>query len=154
MRIETRSALILLATLALGVLLGAVGGGALASRRAEKIRELRRPPGFVAHLEEVIRPRDEAQRRAIRPHLEATARRNHEIVQGAHGRLRAELDSLRARLAPLLDEAQRERLAEFGRPPERGGGPPPGGLPPPKGPPPRDGRPPRDGPPPPGGRPR
>ncbi|MBV9109096.1 MAG: hypothetical protein JO306_06805, partial [Gemmatimonadetes bacterium] len=100
MRLETRTAAILLATLLLGVLLGAVAGGAAAAARRNGIDRMRRPGGFVQHVEDVIRPRDDAQRRAIRPYLEATDRRNREIIRTADDQLRGELDSLRVRLAP------------------------------------------------------
>lgn len=161
MKIETRTAVILLTTLLLGVLLGAVAGGAVASVRREHIEGMRRPGGFVEHMEEVIRPRDAAQRAAIRPVIEATAARNQLIIRAAHQQLRAELDSMRARLAPGLDANQRMRLDNFARMPPPFGGPPPppgggrpGDRPPPgrgspgEGPPPRDGPPPGEGPPP------
>jgi hypothetical protein len=92
---------------------------------------------------EVIRPRDDAQRDAILPVVRATDERNRQIIQTAHAELRATLDSMRARLAPQLDAAQRARLEEFARM-----APPPRemrGL---------DGRPGRPGMGPPGGRPR
>jgi len=142
MKIETRTAVILLTTLLLGVLLGAVGGGTMAAERRARLDEMRRPGGFVEQVEEVVRPRDQAQRAALRPVIEATARRNQQIVRGANARLRAELDSMRARLAPRLDAAQRERLDRFL--------PPPFGPPPPGHPRPGDARPPPGGPPPPG----
>jgi uncharacterized membrane protein len=160
MKIETRTAVILLTTLLLGVLLGAVAGGAVASVRRERIEGMRHPGGFVEHVEEVIRPRDEAQRAAIRPVLEATAARNQRIVRAAHQQLRAELDSMRARLAPRLDADQRMRLDDFARMPPPFGGPPPpgggrpGGPPPPRDGPPGEGPPPGAGPPPGGGPPQ
>jgi hypothetical protein len=132
MKIETRTAAILLTTLLLGVLLGAVGGGTMAAERRARLDEMRRPGGFVEHVEEVVRPRDEAQRAALRPLIEATARRNQQIIRGANVRLRAELDSLRARLAPRLDAAQRDRLDRF-LPPPFGPPPPPPGGPAPRG---------------------
>jgi hypothetical protein len=148
-----RSALLLAATLAAGVLLGAVGAGRLAQHQRDRAREIRRPPGFVAHMERVIAPHDSAQREAIRPLLEATGRRNDAIIRDANERLRAGVDSLRAALAPLLDADQRERLdrelrglRDPFRPGPRPGSPPPG-SPPPGAPPP--GGPPPEGPPPP-----
>ena len=160
MKIELKAALILIGTLLLGVLLGAVGTGALAHQRIERVQDLRRPGGFVAHMEDVIRPRDSAQHAAILPHLEATGHLNDSIIRGANDHLRAALDSMRARLAPLLDADQKRRLDEVGRlpapfgPPGRGG-PPPGGMGPPPDAPPGGGPPPRGGPPgggpPPGG---
>ena len=142
-QIDVRAALILIVTLLLGVALGALGSAALVRHRNAEVRELRRPPGFVAHMEEIIQPRDAAQREQIRAALEATAQANDTIIRGANDRLRAALDSMRARLAPLLDNAQRARLDDFARikpdfgPP--GGGRGPRGGPPPDGPP-GDGR--------------
>ena len=148
MKMETRTAAVLLATLVLGALLGAAGGAALAAERRGRIAELRRPGGFAEHMEEVIRPRDDAQRALIRPAIEETDARNQEIVRAANAALRARLDTLRARLAPHLDADQRARLDRFARmapplghrPPPPGGGRPGGGPPPgapPGGPPPR-----------------
>lgn len=160
MQIDGKAAAILIGTLLLGIALGGVGAGALARRRADEVQALRRPPGFVAHMLETIRPNSPAQRDSLRPILERTAARNDTIIRAANDALRTELDTLRARLAPLLDSGQRARLAEEGRlpepfrpgprdqrPPDRGGpppdraGPPPrrGGPPPPEGPPPRGG---------------
>lgn len=139
MNASLRSTLLLALTLAVGVLFGAVGGGALARLQRDRVRDLRRPPGFVAHLEEVIRPRDGAQRDAIHPLLEATAAANDRVIRDANDRLRARMDSLRAALAPLLDADQRERLDREMRglgPGFRPGPPPPRPGPPPDRPPP------------------
>ena len=147
MRMEAKSTAILLATLAIGVVLGMVGQGMLMRERTAQVGELRRPPGFVAHMDEVIQPRTE-QRESIRSVLEMTARRNQQIMGLAREELRAVLDSMRQQLAPLLDPDQRERLARMSRlpdpfrpPPDR----PPGGRFPPEGPP--GDRPPPDRPP-------
>jgi hypothetical protein len=144
MKPELKSSLILFVTLAFGVLLGLAVQGTLARERTRKVAELRGPPGFVAHMEAVIQPRDDAQRRAIGPILEETGQRNGVIIGSANAELRAALDSMRARLAPLLDQEQRNRLGRIGRlpdpfqpPPRDGRGPPP---PDGRGPPPRDGR--------------
>lgn len=128
MTIDAKSSLILLATLILGIAIGALGVGALAHRRGEHLRELRQPGGFVEHMERVIRPRDEAQREAIRPILEETDRIHWVLMDSTHNRLAAELQRMRERLAPHLDEAQQERLesafGEFGHPMRRRHGPP------------------------------
>lgn len=124
---------IFLAGLAVGLLLR----GSLAERRARDLARMQRRGGFVERMEEILRPRDAAQREAIRPYLEATDARNRAIHEGAADALRGELDSLQRALAPLLDAEQRDRLARFARrPPPRDGGPPDG---PPEGPPPRGG---------------
>jgi hypothetical protein len=76
--------------------------------------------------------------RRRRPLIEAASQANAERRRAHDGATRASLDSLRAQLNPLLDEAQRERLARFvpgrrgpGRNRDRFG-------PPDDGPPPRD----------------
>lgn len=162
MKTEARGLLLLLGTLALGVLLGAAGNGTIQRERRHQAEQIRRPGGFQEHMLRVIRPHDEAQRNAILPAIQATDRRNAQIVHAAHEQLRAALDSLRAQIGPRLDADQRARLEEFGRmapPPPMGPGGPgrpggpgmrgPGGAPGHDwGPPPGEGRgppPPRDG---------
>ena len=109
MRIETKSAVILLATFLLGGLVGLLATGAIAQRRASRIHELRER-GFAMQFERLIEPRDEAQREAIRAVLSAASERNREIMKGAHEEIRASLEEMREELEPLLDEDQRERL--------------------------------------------
>ena len=53
-QMDTKAAVLLLVTLLLGIALGAVGAGAWSHQRTEQMQQLRRPPGFVAHMEEVI----------------------------------------------------------------------------------------------------
>jgi hypothetical protein len=154
MRVEAKSALILAVTLALGAVLGGLAAGALQNRRTAELAETRRPRGFAGRMEEIIRPHSPAQWDSLRPFVDAAARNNDEALDAANARIRAGFDSMQVRMVPLLDEAQRERLAEFvrtapllrhpapgrkGPPPHRGPhgeyGPPPHG-PPPHGPPP------------------
>ena len=139
MKTEVKSAAILIATLALGMVLGMVAQGVLMRARTEQVGGLRRPPGFTAHLEAVIQPRPE-QREAVRAILETTARRNQDIMSRAREDLRRVLDSMQLQLAPQLDDPQRERLARMSRLPDPFRPPPPGegrpGGPPPRGPPP------------------
>lgn len=125
MRIEMRSALILLATLLIGALLGALITGALAQRRISRVAEMRER-GFRMHIERIIEPRDEEQREAIRALLEVAAQRNQEIMRGARERLGDQLRQMREELLPLLDEEQRQRLESAAEGFRRGGfrGPP------------------------------
>ncbi len=124
-RIETRSALILLATLLIGALLGALITGALAQRRISRVAEMRER-GFGMHIERVIEPRDEEQRKAIRAVLGVAAQRNQEIMRGAREQLGNQLRQMREELFPLLDEEQRQRLESAAEGFRRGGlrGPP------------------------------
>ena len=153
MTAATRSGLLLAATLLLGIVLGAAGMGALQRRRRAELGGLGRPPGFARHVTEVIGPRDSAQAARLEPAIARAAARNERIIRAANAGLRGSLDSMRTELAPLLDEAQRERLERMTRlPPPFGPRPFPRGMrgprpegPPPEGPPP--GGPPPDGPP-------
>jgi hypothetical protein len=126
MKIETRSEIILGATLLLGVLLGVLLVGAIGQWRAGRHRPPRDDSGFVGHVERLIDPRDEAQREAIRPILEAADARNREIVDANRDAMERALEEMKAALAPLLDERQRDRLEEFGARPGDPFGPPPG----------------------------
>lgn len=142
MRIETKSAVILLATLLLGILIGGLAAGAIAQRRASRVAELRER-GFAMQLERIIEPRDDAQREAIQAVLSAAAERNRETMESAREEIRGSLEEMREALEPLLDEDQRERLEAAakrfrrgppGRPPgEPGLGPPGPGRRPPNG---------------------
>ena len=134
MTANTKSMLLLALTLFTGFALGLFADATLVRGRRERIMDLRRPPGFVAHMEEVIQPRSDAQRDSIRVILERVARENQHVIRDLNAHLRAGLDSMRITLAPMLDAAQRDRLsAEIDRMPEafgrggRGGrgGPPP-----------------------------
>ena len=140
MNTSAKSTSILLATLAIGVVLGMVGQGLLLRTRRPPSDDRRPPRGFAAHMEEVIQPRPD-QERALRVILDSTAQSNQRVIDSARGRLHVSLDSLRLRLAPMLDEAQRDRLAQMSRlpdpfrpPPRRRGGPPDGRGGPPEGP--------------------
>jgi hypothetical protein len=147
MTANTKSLILLASTLIVGFVLGLFADAMLVRARRDRIADMRRPPGLMAHLERVIEPRDSAQADTVRAVLRGIAAGNSEILRGANERLRAHMDSARVVLAPLLDDEQRARLdAEIGRlrpmgigggPGGRGrggrGGPPPGGrgFPPP-----------------------
>ena len=142
-----QSTLLLAATLAVGVVLGAAASEQVARLWRPSVAPLDGPPkgrprdvgapgGFVAKMMEAIAPRDEAQRRAVRSILEATAARNRAQIDAVNASLKARVDSTRIALAPLLDAAQAERLSEAMHtlppigPRGRGeGGPPPMGRP-------------------------
>ena len=150
MTTQFKSLVLLAATLVVGFALGLFADASLVRGRRELLDRLRRPPGFVAHMEAVIQPHSDAQRDSIGTILEHIAQQNGTIIRDANDRLHAVLDSMRVALDPMLDQAQRDRLAvevnhipPFGPGRGRGGpppfgreGPPPGG----RGAPPPDGR--------------
>ena len=154
MNANTKSLALLAVTLIVGFSLGLFADATLVRGRRARLLELRRPPGFVAHMNDIIGPHSQAQRDSIQPVIQTAAERNQQIIRTANDRLRASMDSMRLALAPMLDAEQRTRLErEAGRLPNpfgpgrggpgpdgRGGPPPDGppGGPPPGAPPPRD----------------
>ena len=130
MTANSKSMILLAATLVVGFALGLFADASLVRSRRGDIARLRRPPGFVDHMLSAIQPHSDAQRDSIRPALEHIAELNQQVARDANVRLRAGLDSMQAVLAPVLDSAQRERLAaevtrpQFGRGRGGRGGPP------------------------------
>lgn len=154
-----RAWVLLLVTLCLGIAIGLLGGGALQERRMARVDNMRRPAGFAEHVREVIQPTSDSQWNAIKPLIEAAAAQTLVLRRTHDAAMRANIDSLKAQLEPMLDAAQRERFSRFvpgparqsgrfGRPgggprgggPDDRGGPDDGRGPPPDGPPPEDGR--------------
>ncbi|MEO7998846.1 MAG: hypothetical protein ABI852_15455 [Gemmatimonadaceae bacterium] len=128
MRQQIKAGLWIAATFAVGAAFGMVLNGALskppvAGRPPARAEGEPRPMSFVDEMERVIQPRDQAQRDQLRAYLEKTDNANRAIVDGARASMSAALDSLRVAVAPMLDDAQRQRLAEFGGPPKGEGVP-------------------------------
>ena len=136
MKARTKSALLLVATLVVGLLVGAVTTGAIVNNRLDQIRAMRSQGGFIGMLEEVIEPTDEAQRAQIRAALERSEARFSETRRECRGLYAAGRDSMRADLASVLTPAQQTRLDEWlsrdwrkrnghrgrdGKPPKRNG---------------------------------
>ena len=126
---STKSLLMLVGMLMLGAALGAAATAALRPGPPGPPPSREGSSGFVEHMERTIQPRDAAQRAEIRPVLEATDRRNRDVVDASRRAMRENLDSMMAGLSPVLEPSQRERLAELirtlrNRPP-RDGPPPP-----------------------------
>ncbi len=117
MNLEVKSSVILLSTLALGVALGVMGQGAIQRSRGGPDARVgpgtpgARQPGFVMHMKEILQLRAD-QDATVGPVLEATARVNRRVIDAARAELRIAVDSMSITLAPMLDEAQRQRLAE------------------------------------------
>ena len=110
------SALVLLGTLLLGIVLGALGSGAMRHHRSHSMHGLHHPDGLASYMLEAIEPRDDAQRQAIMPHVERAAANTTTELGSVHEELMAELTALRDSLRPILSDEQLRRLddAMFG----------------------------------------
>ena len=113
MNMQMKTVLILIGTFLLGGVLGALLLGSIRGEREAAREEIGRPGGGGRYLvERVIQPRDEEQRRAVMQVLRKWRVRHQTVLEETHRRLREGFDSMRVELDPLLDEEQRERLAE------------------------------------------
>ena len=136
MTVGAKSILVLLATLVLGMVIGALSFSAYQRYRFRDALRLVRPARFVDGIERALEPMDDAKREAVRSELHKFHQRMREQREAERRGRRSHLDSIEAVLSPHLDAGQKERLREYlsahkriGRPGRRG---PPRRGPPPK----------------------
>lgn len=135
---RTKSIALLVATLLLGIILGAVLNAWWARERFERLRRLRTPGGFEQIVTRTLEPTSPEQRRGIEAVVGRTAKRLDSLRAGHWRAVRATVDSMRVDLEPILTEEQIERLKRRtrmhrpgpfvgppGRPPGPGGPGPP-----------------------------
>lgn len=121
MNLQVKPTLIIIGTLLIGIVLGALMSGTLAERRHRKIRSMMRPDGFSEQLIEVIQPQDNEQRDAIATVLRNTGCRIDEMMQKSRNEIHAMVDSMAVELKPLLTDEQNARLQKhLGERPPRG----------------------------------
>ena len=113
MKARTKSALLLVATLVVGLLVGAVTTGSIVNNRLDELKAMRSRGGFTGMLERVIEPTDEAQRAQIRAVLEGSEARFSEALRECRGFHSAARDSMRADLDSVLTPAQQNRLDQW-----------------------------------------
>lgn len=112
MTARTKSILMLLGTLLIGMLLGVFIHALMVENRIERLTSLRSQAGFVRFMDKMIEPTDDAQRAAIREALEDAAAELD--VHHAESRAAVEsiMESFRGSLDSLLTEEQRQELNE------------------------------------------
>ena len=107
---RTKSIALLVTTLLLGIVLGAVLNAWWAHDRFERLRRLRTPGGFEQIVTRALDPTSPEQRREIEAVVGPTAQRL-DSLRGRHwGEVRRLVDSMRVELEPILTEQQMERL--------------------------------------------
>lgn len=105
-----KSTLILLATLLLGMLIGALLNARFADQRIERLSSLRTSEGFVQYVDRSIDYEDEAQRAAVLDVLERSSARMSAHMQSSRQRTFELIDTTRQELAEVLNERQLEQL--------------------------------------------
>jgi hypothetical protein len=132
MKTGTKTILVILITLIIGMIIGALVTGAFARYRVRRFMSMREPGHLVTRIERIIGP-DESQREAVREILRKHSEQFLEIHAQFEGEMLALRDSLKKDLDPLLTDEQKARLERGPRHPrpwggkERKPGPPLGG---------------------------
>jgi hypothetical protein len=141
MNTKVKIALIIIVTLAIGIVLGAMVNRALLRHRIQRAFNERNPRGMISFIERHIQPTPD-QRKQIREILEKHRIKSQEIREKFMEDMQLEFESLEKDLEPILTLEQKNRLKRRFRGPwrdprrpqdRRGPGPwrkPPGDKPP------------------------
>jgi hypothetical protein len=113
MNAKFKSVLIVVLTLAIGGLLGAVATGTAMSSRVDQLNKLRTSQGFAETMERVVEPTDAGQRETIRLILDDGAERLAELGRKHRAERSAMVDSIRTELNEVITTEQRLRVDEW-----------------------------------------
>lgn len=118
MNIKLKITFIIIITLVIGIVIGAMLNRTLTQNRVKRILSRRNPPVFISFYERIIEP-DTNQREEIRKILDKHAKHLSEIRANFSEELQSSMESLRAELDPILTPEQKKRLEKGfpGRPP-------------------------------------
>ncbi|MCG8604094.1 hypothetical protein MJD09_03725 [bacterium] len=109
MTTKTKTSLILLGTLVMGVVVGALASGLLRDQRQQDIQRMAPHHRFMSFMRDVIRPSGE-QRQAIDSILDSRSRQLSALNEKHENEVFAVFDSMRTELAAILTDEQRARL--------------------------------------------
>ncbi|WP_461535061.1 hypothetical protein [Spongorhabdus nitratireducens] len=101
---------ILLATLLVGGLIGALLTGALVRNKLQDVRALASRDGFIAKMEEVIKPDSPEQQREVQQILSHYGTRIESITQHSKALLKHEMDSMTTALQEVVSPQQLAQL--------------------------------------------
>ncbi len=131
MNIHIKSALILLTTLLMGIIIGALGMNLFRNQRDMDFERFRGRQAFMHLHEDILQPTSEAQRDSIQKILSQNLPKFRELTLKHREEISAMIDSMQKQLAPILTKEQLERLNDrrfmqgrrLGEPPMEGMGP-------------------------------
>jgi len=110
MNVKTKSTLILVGTLVIGMVLGGlIDRSILRTQFKHRVERMRNPLGFMQFFEGIIEPNEE-QYDAIKELLEKRSQQLHEIGQNSRDEMKMVMDSLKMDIDPLLTAEQKARL--------------------------------------------
>jgi len=111
MNVRTKTVLVIVATLLIGILIGALGSSFVVHRFIGRVAEMRHRDVFVERLVETIDPEPE-QEEVVRDILTRHSERFSEMSERFRSETTALLDSLKAELDTVLTDEQKARLEE------------------------------------------
>jgi len=118
MNTKVKIALIIIVTLVIGIVLGAMLNRAFMRFRIQRAFADRNPLGMISFIEKDIRPTPD-QREKIREVLEKHRKKSLDLREKFMMEMRAEFESLEAELDPILTPEQKNRLKRRFRGPWR-----------------------------------
>ncbi len=129
MNVQLKSAIIILATLFLGVAIGAMAMKQLYKPGKPQFADFRERDAFMHLHEGIIQPNSEAQRDSIHQVLTLFLPKFRKLTEQHRSEIRALVDSMQSQLEPLLSKEQIQRLKERrNNMPSGPGAPPPMGA--------------------------
>jgi len=128
MNTKTKSTLIIIATLLLGIAIGAISATTYTYHRVEQLHGMMEPGKFGAFVvDQVIQPTDEAQRDQLLTIVRTHGMEMHSSLMQFRSEMNAKMDSLLSDLKPILTDEQYKRFVDHleqgrkhGPPPMRG----------------------------------
>jgi hypothetical protein len=113
MKIEIKSAIILISCLVIGILIGLLLDQTLIRWQfKQNMARVRHPQGMIFMMERIIQPKDEIQQKKIREVLDKHFQQFNKIQQNTRIKIAALMDSLQIELTPILTNEQNKRLAQ------------------------------------------
>jgi len=116
MKIETKTYVIIVLTLVIGMIIGALITGAVVHHRVRRFMNLGHPEHLAVRIEELIGP-DESQREMVHKILMKHSERFLSVHSQFESEMLALRDSLKKDLDPILTEEQKKRLKRQPKPP-------------------------------------
>ena len=109
MNIKVKTAIIIIITLIMGIIIGAMLNRALLQRRINRAFSWRLPDYMVTSIERIIQP-DQDQRERLRDILKKHAERMMEIRENSRKDMQESFESLQKKLDSILTPEQKRRL--------------------------------------------
>ncbi len=109
MMTKFKATLIIIATLIIGIVLGAVGRGALMKHHHQKLDSMERTELFLSRVNEVVNP-DSSQKHKVEEIAKRTAQRIDILFDHHQAQMAVIVDSMKSELAAVLRPEQQQRL--------------------------------------------